>query len=152
MKAEPKNKLKLAAELQSLRQNRVYLAIMALLLVSVLIWIFVSVMDAGDDTEVSSEAIKYAAPINPNLDVAVFDMIEQKRFFSDSELEDFPINRLIKDRSGNYQVIPYDTPKEEIQALTTGTSPTVRTATPAPARTASAAARPASSSAVPQTP
>lgn len=141
MKAEHKDQRSLANELASLRQNRFYLAIMVLLLAGALIWVLITIMDPGDTTEVSTDALKYSVPINPNLDVAVFATVENKRLLTDAELENFPINRLVKDRSGNYTVIPYDTSKEEVEEIATGTR-----VQPTPVA-APAGARPATSSA-----
>lgn len=141
MKATAKDQRSLSDELHSLRQNRFYLAIMAMLLAAALIWVILTIMDPGDTTEVTSEAIKYSTPINPNLDVAVFTTIENKRLLTEAELEDFPINRVVKDRSGNYTVIPYDTPKEQVELLMTGDRPrSTPTPAPAPARTATISA------------
>ena len=141
MKAQTKSRLTLSAELYSLRQNRVYLLMMILLLVGALIWVLMTIMEAGDESQVTTEALKYAVPINPNLDVAVFALVEKKRLLTESELETFPINRIIKDRSGSYSVIPFDTPKDEIEQLTTGSLPKSTPApTPRPAAAQSATA------------
>lgn len=129
------------AELENLRQNRMYLAIMALLLVCAIIWVLLTVMEAGDSSEVTALALKHATPLNPNLDVAVFGQLEQKRLFSESELESFPIFRLIKDRNGSYSVVPFDTPADELERLTSGTRTTAPARTPAPTATATPAPR-----------
>lgn len=143
MKAEAKNKVSISTELYNLRQNKLYLVMMGLLMVGAIIWVLITIMDAGDESEATTEALKYATPINPNLEVSVFDTIESKRLLTEAELELFPINRLLKDRSGNYIVVPYDTPAEEIELLTTGTSRPAATPVPTP-RTVAA---PATSSA-----
>lgn len=132
MKAEITNRHAISANLRSLRQNRVYLLIFILLLVSALIWVLITIMEAGDESVVTAEAQKYATPINPNLDVAVFATVESKRSFSEAELETFSINRLVKDRSGNYIVIPLDTPKDTIEELTSGTQVRIAPSTPTP--------------------
>lgn len=132
MKAETKSKHSIAEELHNLRKNRIYLTMMALLLVGAVIWVLVSLMGAKTETEVSTKAAALATPVNPNLDTAVFAILESKRLYTTEELEAFPINRLIKDRSGGYTVIPFDTPRAEVEALTTGT---VSTPAPTPVTT-----------------
>jgi len=127
MQATAKSQLSIGEELRSLRQNKLYLTIMILLMVGAVIWVALTIMDAGDESDVTAKAIKYATPINPNLDVSVFETIEAKRLLTEEELNLFPINRVVKDRSGNYLVVPYDTPKDEIELITTGTR-----STPAP--------------------
>lgn len=132
MKAEPKTRLSIADQLHSLRQNRIYLTMMVLLLIGAVIWVIATIMSSDSESEVATKALKYATPINPNLDTVVFATVESKRSFTAEELEAFPINRLIKDRSGNYSVIPFDTPKEMVEQLTSGTSTVQPAATPTP--------------------
>ena len=124
MKAAAKSQLSISEELRSLRQNKLYLIIMILLMVGAVIWVALTIIDADDESDVTAKAIKYATPINPNLDVSVFDTVEAKRLLTEEELNLFPINRVVKDRSGNYVVVPYDTPKDQIELITTGTRST----------------------------
>ncbi len=136
MKATTVSRSNAGTELQSLRHNRMYLAIMVLLLVCACSWVLVSVMATKDTSEVSVQAAQFTTPINPNLDIDVFTIAENKRYFTESELELFPIYRLIKDAGDTYRVIPIDTPKAEIEKLTTAqqspvATPRPPTATPA---------------------
>ena len=138
MKAEIKNRVSISTELHNLRQNRAYMLIMTLLLVSALVWVLMTVVATTDDSEVTTKAIKYAVPINPNIDVTVFATVENKRYLSESELEAFPINQLIKDRSGDYFVVPFDTTKEQIELLkTTGKAISKPISIPTAAKSAS---------------
>ncbi len=122
---------------------------MVLLLVGSLIWVLMTIMNAGDESEVTAKALKYVTPINPNLDVAVFAIVESKRLFTEAELELFPINQLIKDKSGNYTVLPFDAPKELVMEIKTGNKPKIAPtapAVPSPPATPTATARTATNS------
>ncbi len=143
MKNLSRNRLSIVTDLKRLQRNRIYLVMMVLLLVGALIWVMTTILRVEDSSEVTQQAIKFSTPINPNLETEVFTTVENKRYLPEAELEAFPINRLIKDRSGNYVVIPFDTPKEEVEALITGTTATPR---PTVAPVISAPATPASGS------
>ena len=143
MKNLSKNRLSIVTDLKRLQRNRIYLVMMVLLLVGALIWVMTTILRVEDSSEVTQKAIQHSTPLNPNLETDVFTTVENKRYLPEAELEAFPINRLIKDRSGNYVVIPFDTPKDEVEALITGTAPTPR---PTVAPVISAPTTPASGS------
>lgn len=124
-------------ELSAGRRNKLYLVMMSLLLVGTIIWVLLMIMKVEDTTEATTRANQLAVPLNPNLDKDVFSTVESKRLLTEEELESFPINRLLKDRSGNYVVIPFDTPKDEIERLSSSTQTAPR-ATPVPTQSTAA--------------
>jgi hypothetical protein len=91
--------------LQSLQQNQFFLQILIFSFATVLIWVAASVFLSQQRTGISPELQALARPLNPNIHLEVVAAIQQKRAFSDDELQGFPILKLIHNTNGTDSII-----------------------------------------------
>lgn len=125
------------SDIRKLHLSRQFLIVMVLLFVALMIWTFVTIGSSQNKTSISTELINLSKPLNPSIDRTVFEKLEQKRFFTDQEIRNFTIYRLLLNPEGNDQVVvPIDT---VIQTTTAPRpSPTSSaSASPSPTPTAS---------------
>lgn len=82
-------------QLSALRLSQQVLIILIFSLVTIVIWIGLSIFSSQKKTAISAESQSLATPLNPSLNLQVLDQIEQKRVYTPNELADFPIYLLI---------------------------------------------------------
>lgn len=103
-------------ELERIKQSQQLLIIFLLLFILVFFWTIVSIFSAKNQEKVSAELKTLAAPLSPNIDLETLNAIEQKVTYSDAELADFPIYRILISRDGRSKfVVPIDVTLDEIE-------------------------------------
>ncbi|NCN45307.1 MAG: hypothetical protein COU63_01135 [Candidatus Pacebacteria bacterium CG10_big_fil_rev_8_21_14_0_10_36_11] len=78
-------------QIGKLKQRKEILIILLFLFVIVIFWIGLGLFTSQQKLGITPEQKKMSAPLTPNIDIDTLDKIEQKRKFSDYELQDFPI-------------------------------------------------------------
>jgi hypothetical protein len=91
--------------LHGLKQKQAFLRILIFSLVTVIIWVGLSIFRTQQQTSVSSELQKLSEPLNPNINTTVLDRIEQKRVYSAEELTNFTIYRIVVDKNGKEEIV-----------------------------------------------
>lgn len=90
-------------QLKSLQDNQKLLSILLFSFVTIVIWITISLVTSQKRTAISPESQALAKPLNPSINTDVLNQIEQKRSFQATELQEFPIYVVFKER-GNTSV------------------------------------------------
>jgi hypothetical protein len=102
-------------KLSNLRVKQQALYIMIFSFVTVVIWITGSLFRSQKKTGISPDLLELAKPLSPTINVDVIDSIEDRKVYSDQELFEFQIYKIIKSRDGRTeQVVPIDSNLEEI--------------------------------------
>ena len=105
-------------QIKSLRHGQQLLAIVILFLVLTFAWIFLSIFAGQRESTISPALQNAAKPLTPQIDEATLETIENKRSYSDEELDNFTIYKIITVNRGKEQkVVPitYDETEEEYQ-------------------------------------
>lgn len=84
-------------QLKSLQGNQKILGVFIFSLITVVIWISLSLVTSQTKTAISPESQALAKPLNPSINTDVLNSIEGKRIYETSELEDFPIYILLRE-------------------------------------------------------
>jgi len=130
-------------QMAHIRGSQTLLSIFILLLISVLLWILISVFATFNTSQIPAETKKMATPLTPTLSDTIFASLQSKRVFSEDELRSFPIYVIVRDsRAQTETVVPLGT-----RAPTATPAPTPAP-TQSPAATQPPAAAPATPSAV----
>jgi len=79
------------------RQKKLFIALI-LFFVVILTWILVSIFASQTKQAIGPELIKLAEPLVPNLNTQLLDDLQEKRYFSDEQLEKFSIYVLLSER------------------------------------------------------
>lgn len=80
-----------------------------LFFVLIIFWVGGSLLSSQNKSEISAELRKLALPLNPNIDVQVLSVIQNKRVYNDSSLSNFPIYMVIRSDDGKtQQVVPIE--------------------------------------------
>jgi hypothetical protein len=87
--------------LETLKRREGLLRILMFTLVTVFCWIGFSIFLSQKRTKVPNDVQKYTIPLNPNIDRLTLSEIERRRSYSDQELQDFPIFRILSDENGS---------------------------------------------------
>jgi len=82
-------------DLVSLRHNQQLLFFLLFSLVTVSVWVGISLITSQTKTSLSPELQALALPLNPSLNLEVLGQIEQKRTYDPSTLTSFPIYSLV---------------------------------------------------------
>lgn len=115
-------------DLQSLRTNRQFLAILILLFISVFFWIFINLLSSQTREEVSAELTLLAKPLTPSVDKETLQEINQKKSYSQEELASFVIYKILLSRDGKTErIVPLDITIDDIDPIET-IAPTPRPA------------------------
>lgn len=102
-------------ELDRIKKSQQLLTIFLLLFVLVFFWTIVSVFSVKKEDKVSSELELLAKPLSPNLNLDVLSEIESKTSYSEVELADFPIYRILISRDGRSKfVVPIEVTLDEV--------------------------------------
>jgi hypothetical protein len=92
-------------QLTSLQRNQTFLKILIFTLVTVIIWVGMTLFRTQRSSEISPELIRLSEPLNPNINLTVVERVEQKRSFSPEELADFPVYSLFVSKTGEEQLV-----------------------------------------------
>lgn len=92
-------------QIKNLRHSQQLLAIAALFLVVTIGWIFLGIFTGQQNSKISPLQKKAAAPLTPQIDEEVLKEIEGKRVYTDAELSNFPIYKVISVNRGKEKTI-----------------------------------------------
>lgn len=107
-------------DLQSLKTNRQFLAILILLFISVFFWIFINLISSQTREEVSAELTLLAKPLTPTIDKETLEEIDQKKSYSQEELQSFVIYKILLSRDGKTErIVPLDITIDDIEPIET---------------------------------
>lgn len=95
------------SQLSQLQKKQTLLKIFIFTLVTVFVWVGLSLFRTQQQTGIKPELIDKSEALNPNINTEVIDQIEQKRAFSDLELADFPIYSIVTTKSGEQQLVVF---------------------------------------------
>ena len=90
--------------IQILQQKQGFLRLLVFSLVTVMIWVGVSLFLSQQQTGISPELQALAKPLNPNIHLEVINQIQQKRAFSDADLQNFQILHVIHKSDGSESI------------------------------------------------
>lgn len=93
------------ANLQSLQQKQLFLQLLIFSFATVLVWVGASLFLSQQHTGISAELQQLAKPLNPNIDIQVIDQIQQKQTFSQQDLQNFTVLRLIHNTNGTDTIV-----------------------------------------------
>lgn len=92
------------------------LAILVLLFVCVVFWMGGTLFSSQRDTKIDPELTRLAKPLSPTLDVTVIEQIEEKRQYTEDELANFTIYKIVLTKSTREErVVSIDTDVESLE-------------------------------------
>lgn len=124
------------SQLSQLQKKQTLLRIFIFTLVTVIIWVGLTLFRTQKETGIRPALITKAEPLNPNINIEIIDQIEQKREFTDADLNDFPIYSIFTTKNGEEQMVVFsasDKTKRNVTTPGTETVPAATSGTPAPA-------------------
>lgn len=83
------------SELNKLRHNQQFLAIAILFFATALVWVAFGLFSSQQSTRITTAQKTHAQPLSPTLDTEILQSLENKTYFSESELESFVIYQLV---------------------------------------------------------
>ena len=87
----------LQEQLKKLKQRKELLVILLFLFVIIIFWIGLGLFSSQQKLGITPEQKKMSQPLTPNIDITTLEKLEQKKKYSDYELQDFPIYMLYQD-------------------------------------------------------
>lgn len=131
--------------INQLKQQQHLLQIGIFTLVTVVVWIGLSLFRSQSKTQVDTTLQKLALPLTPSIDAEVIDRLEQKKLFTEAELSGFPIYKFLDTKSGTEQrVVTIDYVDDSAASLLAAPSSSP-SAFPSPSPAASPSATPSPS-------
>ncbi len=121
-------------DLEKLKQNKQLLVIFVLLLMCVIAWTVVTLFNSQKQSAISPELKNSAIPLVPTIDETVLNDLENEQTFSDDDLANFVIYRMVKTEGDNTVLLPLGTEPSKNQTKTSSPSSTP-SATPTPTPT-----------------
>lgn len=98
---------------------------LVLMFVVVIIWVVVSLYGSQTKSKLPDNIKELSQPLTPTFDRSTLEMIKLKPSFVASELEDFPIYKLIFDKQANKdRVVTIEMDEEDLAAATPTPVPT----------------------------
>ncbi len=102
-------------QLQQLRRNQQLLYVLLFSLVTVVIWVGVGLFSSQRSSRIDPYLLTIARPLNPNINEEIITEIEGKRHYSQAELSEFTIFKLLKTQDGKQQqLVNIETSLEDI--------------------------------------
>ena len=80
-----------------LKHKQQLFTILVLLFICLFFWSIVTVLSSQKTTVVDAELIELAKPLTPVLRTEILEQLKTRRSFTEEELENFPINRIVVD-------------------------------------------------------
>lgn len=106
------------SQLSQLQQKQTLLKIFIFTLVTIIIWVGLTLFRTQQQTGIRPELLVKAEALNPNISVQVIDQIEQKRVFTEAELSDFPIYSIVTLKTGEQQLVVFSASDKERREAT----------------------------------
>jgi hypothetical protein len=94
-------------QFSSLQHKQTLLKIMIFTLVTVIIWVGLTLFRTQRETGITPKQQLLAEPLNPNINMSVLERLEQKRYYTPEELADFPIYSLVVTKAGEEQLVVF---------------------------------------------
>ncbi len=91
--------------LLQLHQRQRVLQILVFSLITIFFWVFLSLLMSQKKTKISAELKTMAVPLTPTIDEETITSLESKRFFSEDELAEFPIYKIITSEDGRLEKV-----------------------------------------------
>ena len=103
-------------DIKKLRQNKQFLAILILLFVSLLFWVIISLITSQTSKKIDPEIQQLSRPLTPVINTEVFDTIEAKKEYTESELSAFTIFKVLLGRDGKTErVVPIEVTIDDLE-------------------------------------
>lgn len=83
-----------------LKHKKFLFTFLIFLLIAAMIWVMVSLFTSQNKLKISTDLKVMSKPLTPNLDLAVFDQLQEKQFYSDDQLKEFPIYYIYRSKDG----------------------------------------------------
>ena len=109
--------------LEKMKQQQQILAMLVFAFVAVIIWITVNLFTSQQKTGISKDLLKFAKPLIPTINQEVVQQLKEQGVFPDSQLQDFPIYMVIKDRSQIERIVEIGTEPEPTPSLSPSPNP-----------------------------
>jgi hypothetical protein len=90
-------------QLTGIKNRQQFLYILVFSMAAVGVWVGSSIFFSQKKTGIDSALQKLAIPLNPSINVDILNRIQAKKTFSDAELTDFGIYKLVSSRDGKEQ-------------------------------------------------
>jgi len=109
------------SQLSQLQKRQTLLKIFIFTLVTVIIWVGLTLFRTQQETGIRPELITKSEALNPNINIEVVDQLEQKRQYTDQELSDFPIYTIFTTKSGEEQLVVFSASDRTKQTVVSDT-------------------------------
>ncbi len=107
----------LTDQIKNLKHGQQLLASAILFLVLVLAWIFVGIFAGQQESKISPTLKKAALPLTPDLNEEILTELEEKRVYTEDELANFTIYKIITtDRGKQQSIVPITVFAEDLEA------------------------------------
>jgi len=105
--------------LEKMRHQQQVLAILVFTFVAIIFWVGVSLFTSQQKTGVSNDLLRLAKPLTPTINQEVVQRLREQGVFFDSQLQDFPIYMIMKDKNHVEQMVEIGTePEPEVEVET----------------------------------
>lgn len=99
-------------QLANLRQQQQLLYILVFSFATILIWLALSLFTSQKKTEISKELQELAKPLSPTINRTILEQLQQERVFTEAELADFPIYKILVSEEGAERMVTIDTDED----------------------------------------
>ena len=120
------SKNKFSEQLANLKQKKQLLIILVFLFVVVITWTTVSLFTSQKKISISKDFRDLAKPLTPVLKEETLSKLEAKRFYTEDELREFPIFKVISTKDGKISRLVEISSEKEILDESPTPTPTSR--------------------------
>lgn len=104
------------SDIRKIQKNRQALAIFILFFVSIIFWVFISLIASQTSEKISPELIELAKPLSPTIDTEIFKEIEAKKTYTQDELASFTIYKALTSKDGKVdRIVPLEVSIEDLE-------------------------------------
>lgn len=100
-------------DLNKLYKRQTMLQILTFTMITIFIWVGFSIFRSQQKTAISAEQRKLASPLTPSINNQVLDELQAKTYYSESELEDFPIYQILVEEANTRKQTEQPTTEKE---------------------------------------
>lgn len=123
------SKNKFSEQLANLKQKKQLMIILLFLFVVVITWTMVSLLSSQKKISISKDLRELAKPLTPTLTETTLEKLEAKRFYSEEELLEFPIFKVISSKDGKVSRLVEISSEKETLDISPTPAPAIRPAT-----------------------
>lgn len=95
----------ISTEFAKMKHKRQLLSIFILLLICIIGWGVITLFSSQKTSKIDPELVELAKPLSPVIDTEIFAILEQKRLFTDEELQKFAIYRIYVDAKAQKEIV-----------------------------------------------